>query len=329
MRSPLGTRRTVGAVETDAIPYLEDEYNIAGVDEFALIGDAPKNYLISRTRGEAHAHIAKAPRKEGPIECVTEYLISRVGRRLPLNVAEGRLARLRNTGAKADDVRFLSRQFLDRAAGEQLVHGSELVAGCFEMKNEDLDREVPKGKEWSFYTVNLIDEVLRHTAKHGEHEQLRAAFARMMAFDAIVGANDRHAQNWGVVKNARRLGPLRFAPIFDTARGLFWNQKDAVLLEWDTEKRRREAVERYAKRSVPLIGFERAERPNHFDVVAHMARDPRFRVPVLQIVRAFDPDDVTKLLHVEFRRLLARRRLEYIDELLRFRHATLRTVCEL
>ena len=79
--------------------------------------------VISRSRGEAHAHIAKAPRKEGPIECVTEYLISRIGRHLPLSVAEGPLARLRTGGAKFDDVRFLSRQFLDRAAGEQLVHG--------------------------------------------------------------------------------------------------------------------------------------------------------------------------------------------------------------
>jgi hypothetical protein len=324
----LGTSRTLGEVQPSGIPLLEDEYDVAGVERFALIGDAPKNYLISRASGEAHAYIAKGPRREGPIECVTEHLISRIGRQLPLAVAEGRLVRLPTARAGAVDIRFLSRQFLDRAQGEQLVHGSELVAGCFEMQDKELEREIPRGGEWAFYTVDLVDEVLAHTAKHGEHEDLRASFARMMAFDALVGANDRHAQNWGVIKNARRIGPLRFAPVFDTARGLFWNSSEARLLKWDEAARRQQEIERYARHSLPLIGFETAQRPNHFDVIAHMVRDSRFRTPILHVLRAYDPAETSHLLHVEFRRILSRRRLEYIDGLLRLRHATLIEVSE-
>jgi hypothetical protein len=322
MRSLLGTRSTTAEVAVGRIPYLEEGFRVAGSDEFALIGDAPKVYLISHSIGERQAYIAKAARREGPIECATEYLISRIGAHLPLRIAEGRLVRLRSP-SKATDVRFLSRQFLNRSLGEQLVHGSELVARCFEIKGEELYREVPKGHEWGFYTVDLIDQVLASIATHGEGPRLRAAFARMMAFDAIIGANDRHPQNWGVITTARTVGPLRFAPIFDTARGLFWNHHDPRLEAWDREGSREEKIEHYANRSVPLIGLERASRPNHFDVLAEMASDARFRAPIVQVLRAYDPDTVTRLLHLEFRHLLARRRLEYVDALLRFRHARL------
>ena len=325
VRSPLGTRKTTHEVCIENIPYLEDGFRVAGGDEFALIGDAPKVYLISHAAGEAQAYIAKAARREGPIECVTEYLITRISRHLPLRTAEGRLVRLRTTSAEPD-VRFLSRQFLNRSSGEQLVHGSELVARCFEIKGEELFREVPKGHEWSFYTVDLIDQVLGNVATHGEGPELRAAFARMMAFDAIVGANDRHPQNWGVITTARTVGHLRFAPVFDTARGLFWNHHDPRLEKWDNEGSRNAKIEHYANRSVPLIGLEKSVRPNHFDVIAEMAADARFRAPIVQVLRGYNPDAVTRLLHNEFRRLLSRRRLEYIDALLRFRHAKLKEV---
>jgi hypothetical protein len=32
--------------------------------------------------------------------------------------------------------------------------------------------------------------------------RLLDGFARMLAFDALIGANDRHAQNWGVIESA-------------------------------------------------------------------------------------------------------------------------------
>lgn len=144
---------------------------------------------------------------------MTEYLISCLGKMLPLSVAEGGLCRLPVQRGEPPDVRFLSRQFLNRAAGEQLVHGSQLVARCFEMGEMDLVGEIPKGKEWQFYTVDLIDDVLGTTARtKNDHERLRGGFARMMTFDALIGANDRHPQNWGVIESALAQGTLRFSP---------------------------------------------------------------------------------------------------------------------
>lgn len=50
----------------------------------------------------------------------------------------------------------------------------------------------------------------------------------MLVFDAIVGNNDRHFYNWGVIVDLKGMKPPRFSPVYDTARGLFWNQSE----EW-------------------------------------------------------------------------------------------------
>jgi len=293
-----------------------------------VIGDAPKNYLTFGS-GETRAYIAKKPRREGPIECVTEYLIARIGASLPLRVAEGRLAQLPVKRGDPPDVRFLSRQFLNRAAKEQLVHGSQLVAGCFEIQDQELYQQIG-GNEWQFYTVDLVDEVLRSTTKaKDEQNRLTASLCRMMAFDSLIGANDRHAQNWGVVQGAVEAQPARFAPIFDTARGLFWNYGERRLKELDEAGRRNFEVEKYANGSMPLIGIQATTRPNHFDVIAYMVQNARYRPSVCQVVGAFSPDRMARLLHLEFRHLLTRRRLEYIEAVLRLRHQKLMRICGL
>jgi hypothetical protein len=331
----LGTRRTRvdRGVAVGAIPYLESGYDaFPAVGEHYLGGDAPKLHIVFPSEtAHAREYIAKAPRREGPIECVTEYLISRIGRSLPLRIAEGRLVRLQTPPSGESDVRFLSRMFVNKSAGDKLEHGVELVARCFDMDESQVWKEVPTRSEWSFYTVDLVDRVLEHVAGASSevHSALRSAFARMMAFDALVGANDRHSQNWGLLVNVLRPVPPSFSPIYDTARGLFWNHSEERLSSVLDQERNR-YVESYAERSTPLIGTESDSKPNHFDVIAYMMAPDnrrRFAPAVRQVIEAFKIEDVRKLLHVEFRRLLSRRRLEFVEQLLRFRHRRLISIC--
>lgn len=336
IRSELGQgrRRSPGAdpyaVNIDAIPFLAEPYRVHGVEEVVIIGDAPKNYVTCGGDTEPVAYIAKQPRVEGPIECVTEYMIARLGAELPLRVAKGRLVRLRTPGNE-NDVRYMSRYFLSRVRSEQLIHGSQIVAGCFEIQEKQLAEEIPKGRDWEFYTLELVAESLASlTGSGGDHLALYRAFARMITFDAIVGANDRHAQNWGVIKSAVHEGPIRFAPVFDTARGLLWNMSEETLERWDRSRTRSDEIARYAEKSRPLVGIAGAStRPNHFDLVAHMAANKLLRSDVVHVVEGLSLPGVAKTLHVEFRRLVSRRRLECIVDLLKYRHGKLRRVCGL
>lgn len=94
---------------------------------------------------------------------------------------------------------------------------------------------------------------------------------------------------------------------------------------------REDGIERYANGSMPLIAMEGKGRPNHFDVIGYMAtaHGGRYRPDILRVVEAYSPDATARMLHVKFRRLVSRRRLEFIDALLRYRYAKVRRVCGL
>jgi hypothetical protein len=260
-------------VQVAAIPFLKSDYRVINVRELGIGGAAPKDFVVcTEVPNFGLAYVAKKPSKShsGYRECVVEYLISRIGRELPLRVAEGRLARLRVPHGEPDDVRFMSRYFL-RHGQQSLLHGVELVAQAYGVTTSHVAQQAKEQRhESQFYTVQMIDDVLGEVSQSNEvHLRLRASFARMMAFDALVGANDRHAENWGAIEDVRNSRLLGFAPIYDTARGLLLRLSDEQLMNWYASDPEQELA-KYAQRSVSLIGTGAHERSNHFEVFRHM-----------------------------------------------------------
>ena len=157
-------RHLVGDANPRAIRRLDGEFRI---EDFTIGGAAPKVFIVFETPIPLQeAYIAKAPSKGNSTacECITEHLISCIGRMLPLKVAESRLAIL--PGGPVPDVRFMSRYFLK--TGEALRHGIELVASCFNLPRAQMAQEIPPGapEERRFYTVDLIAEVLSQVARN-------------------------------------------------------------------------------------------------------------------------------------------------------------------
>lgn len=327
MRHRLGTERIrhrlQGDVNIGVIPCFHARFHID--DKRSVGGAAPKAIVVVSANEQ---YIAKAPSKPNSTarECVTEYLISRLGKLLELKVARSRLAILPGSGADWD-VRFMSRVFL-KPGTEQLRHGIDLVAAAFDMEKERLVQEIRPGEpeERRFYTVELVEEVLAKTGRTlKEAESLRRGFARMAAFDALIGTNDRHSENWGIVENVIDAeAPRRFAPIYDTARALFWNYSDAQLEEkGGTPRDRRHFIQNYADSSRPLITSGDAT-DNHFRVVEKTLRTRSMLPAALrELLAKYDPGHVRRLLQSEFGRLLSRIRLELIDDLLTYRYNVL------
>ncbi len=75
------------------------------------------------------------------------------------------------------------------------------------------------------FTFQFSEEAVRSRfTKYAD--EIMEAFVKMLIFDAIVGNNDRHFYNWGVIIDLLEKKAPTFAPVYDTARGLFWNYSE-------------------------------------------------------------------------------------------------------
>ena len=299
-----------------------------------MAGAAPKDLLFFGKRARPEAEfIAKKPRKFGPRECVTEAMLSAIGRDLPVKLAQWRLARLPVPAGHSPDVRFMSRVFLARGE-EQLIHGVELAARFLDAREDELRRVFnldDKKQERKFWTVGVVLDALEGAAEdRDEFESLRDGFARMLAFDCFAGAVDRHPENWGIIENVVRPARKRYAPLYDTARGLFGTHSEEKLIAIDERGDRAGAVARYALKSHPIFsptGMP-GEKLNHFDLLRQALIDfpDDLGPPVRQIIGAVDLAAIERNLRKSFSRIVTRRRLDFVTELLRFRYERLKFV---
>ncbi|HEX9242395.1 MAG TPA: HipA domain-containing protein [Anaeromyxobacter sp.] len=324
-------------IDVAAIPLLPKAgWRLHPVEEMQIGGAAPKDYLVfgGLDDPQAPAYIAKKPGKYGYRECVTEQMISRIGQTLPLKLAASALVRLPTSG-REPDVRFLSRSFLIRGR-TQLKHGVELVAdyvGASQSELNDVFNLGNKEAESRFYTLETVVCVLEWWARNDEERRgLLERFGRMLAFDAIVGAPDRHAENWGVIEHPGSPDVRRvLAPVYDTARGLFVDHREHKFLQIEARGRLEEHVQSYAAKSRPVFGCaDGPGKPNHFDLIRYALRRYRstLRGPVSQMLTAYRSERIEPMLQQEFGRLISPLRMKYVTALLRYRVATLRRILE-
>jgi len=335
-------------VNVRAIPVLKSGgWKLLSAEDAALIGAVPKDYLVyglPRSRGSRRTEAAERRRTDGPVlagisksyvakrgryqlsalECTTEEIISKIGAMLPVDVATSKLVRLRRADPFGPryEVRFLSRDFVDPARFV-LRHGMELVADYFDTVPDDVVRTFrfgDKREERRFYTVGNMLTILRSLyGKDAEvRRRLEVGFAKMLAFDAVVGAPDRHLMNWGLLLPRKpEHDSVRFAPLFDTARGLFTNIADEHLARHSAKWGRQGYIERYARKSRPVLGDDRGRRVNHFGLVARIAREHRELLPPMREVSdGTSVEAMERMLQRRFRRIITPFRLHFIADLL-------------
>jgi hypothetical protein len=329
-------------VNLKAIPILPaGEWRLYGPEDMPLIGAAPKSYLAygDFNRPDCQAYFAKkGTRPLGAYrDCVTEEIISKVGQALPLRMARSRLVRLPVPFGAPPDVRFMSRNFVRR--GEQLLlHGLEVVAEYLNTKPDEVHRVFnldDSESEHRFYTVHHLVAVLRWFCREDDKERSSVldGFARMLAFDALVGAPDRHAMNWGLlVPLSGNTRPVKFAPLFDTARGMFREMTDARLKQIERNGEREDFIRNYARKSRPVFGIGEAgpERCNHFQLVQCALNDfpGELGDSIGRFIRGVRMPELETLVRRKFRRIISPTRVSFILGLLRHRHNLLKNLLE-
>lgn len=305
------------------IPAIKrDRYHVESTSTLSIHGDAPKCFLLVKesTPGK-HIRwkvnwtkfIAKVGSKWYPVESITEQIITRIGQCFGFDVADSRLC---NVGRQ---VRFLSRYFL--RGQESLTHGIEIFRE--ELGHEMVEEIADKRLEREFYTFSTVLDSI-HRAYPIEQDEIIPAFIKMLLFDAIIGNNDRHPANWGVITSAKQSIRSRFSPIFDTARGLFWNMDEQGVR---TRLNDPKSLESYVQRSKPLIGWDGEKELDHFTLIQRIIQNyPEYKSIIAGAISHLDLEKCANMVNGEFGHLLSEERLHLIDRCLGLRITKLRSL---
>lgn len=122
----------------------------------------------------------------------------------------------------------ISLNFVDRQAGQALVHGNEILATSVTA----YDRE--KTFRQSDHTLQNIETAIRDLFPHDRADAALAELAGYLVFDALIGNTDRHHENWGLLLHFLDEPPTlvpSVAPSFDHASSLGRELRDGRRVE--------------------------------------------------------------------------------------------------
>lgn len=302
-------------------------------DSITINGDAPKKFIgiyeyqLLNSKHKANRknwirYIAKTGHKHYPLESITELLLNRLGTIFGLQMADARIAMI------GGQLRFLSRYFLNPLK-EELVHGADILAGFLNEDTSLFIEEVDKEKltrEW--FTFQFVESAVSSIFLYRKDEIMKELI-KLIIFDALVGNNDRHFFNWGVVRSIDGSFQPYFSPVYDTARGLFWNYSEAKLTDIvEVNKIVDSHIRKYCKSSRPKIGWENERNLNHFVLFEKIynKNDYILKEEIRELLAPSVLEQMLVEIEQNFSALMSVNRITMICKCLKYRFKELRNI---
>jgi hypothetical protein len=276
-------------------------------------GDAPKDFVSDREYRQGHRsrrrpfvqYIAKVGSKFYPLESIVEDYLTRVGECLGVNIAGSKLRIIEG------QVRFMSKYF--RTGSDTLTHGAELYESC--LGKDNYQALADRKEEKTFFTFEDTTEAIS-TAFPDFADSIIKGYVEMIVFDAIVGHNDRHPYNWGVIVPTKKARKPRFSPVYDTAHALFWNNSEEKVVRMLNDPK---LLENYALKSQPAICWDR-EKVDFFELIGLIwERYPSYRDNIERFLDVQKLENAIEVLHTQYEELLSLERRELMEQCLRLR----------
>ncbi len=246
-------------------------------------------------------------------------MINRIGIELGLNMNEVRLV------VANGQIRFLSKYF--RKSNEVLVHGAEI---CGEyLDDRDMAAQIANNKKTSrqLFTFEFICKAILYVFPE-VYESVVCDLVKMIAFDAIVGNNDRHFYNWGVINTIKKGGKApKFAPIYDSARGLSWNESEESIVKHHTHhKQNGQKIVNYIEQAKPRISIEEDSDINHFGLISFVKSiKEEYAEIISKLISEEQEKRVLKMLERDVFKHFSNERREMISLVLKKRFEQLRS----
>lgn len=250
-------------------------------------------------------YIAKTGHKWYTIESISEHLFTRIGQSFGLNMAKSKLC------FGCGQLRFLSQYFLKK--DRQLIHGAEIYPGF--LSDEEFVQQIEaEDKARDFFTIRFTKRAIKYFFPDFV-DDIFNDFLKMVVFNAIIGNNDRHFYNWGIVRNIKGQSNPYFSPVYDTARGLYWNISEDKLPSRVNLK----SQEKYVAGSKPKLGWENESDINHFklfDLIYTFRNEYGVDSSVFDILDEKKLWNSIDVLNTEFKTLLSEQRRELVKNCL-------------
>lgn len=315
-----------GFVNTGKITRLKEKNYF--IIEIPLDGDAPKQYIkayfyykncprVSKPK-KWNKYFAKFGGKSYPHESLIEYSINKIGEYLGLVMNETEIV------IANEQIRFLSKDFITKE--KKLIHGIEILAEYYEDKQFVIEINKDRKKRREYLTFEEVERAIKHVYKK-ESDDLLHNLVKMVTFDAILGNNDRHFYNWGVIGNIRKKDSgVVFSPIYDSSRGLLWNKtEDSVKKMYIQSLTDSKIIEGYIQKSKPRMSFEDSPNCNHFDLINYLVKkNDKYRIIVKYLVNLDKQKDILVKMEQELRPFFGKERFSLMKKIIILRFEKLR-----
>jgi len=298
------------------------------IKDISVTGDAPKDIIRFYEYGKASKrnykkwpiYIAKLGHKYYPTESITEQLITDIGLTYGFDMASSKICFI------GGQIRFLSLYFLNNKKDE-LLHGADLYAGFLNNDRQFIDDIEENKMTQDFFTIKFTKEVLDDFFDENG-KQIFINFMRMLFFDGLVGNNDRHMYNWGIVRDIFGKDIAVFSKIYDTARGLLWNRTEEQLDKIINNNNINSFVKKYCENSKPKIGIENMKVVNHFELIERYKEHYKADNFIYSIFANEMLENVINMIDKKYSKLLSKNRRIMIIEILKFRFNKIKEILD-
>lgn len=298
-------------------------------DTISVDGDAPKKFIgvydNTLLRGKHRTnkknwvrYIAKTGHKWYPIESITEFLLNKLGEVFGLKMANSRIVVI------GGQLRFLSEYFIKQET-EELIHGAEIISAYLNVEPSYVEEVDKQHLTRELFPLQLIEQAVKAMFPKQADEILRA-LVLLIIYDAIVGNNDRHFYNWGVVDTHNNKKQPYFSPVYDTARGLFWNySEDSIHKLLGNGSNVDAAIQKYCQKSQPKIGWEGLAKINHFELVNEIFNKEFYisKSEIKTLISYKVLEKMQEIIRTEFCSLFSGNRVLVINKCLSYRFTEL------
>lgn len=255
--------------------FLETTFNIKGTRPKRMVIDKKGNKAIFKYEGLGYTST----------ESCSEKLCYEIAKVLGYKCARIELAKDDN-----GTLGILNYLFVD------ITKGEHIDAVAYLNKNNS-ERSL-------FYTISNIKRVLDELDCN-----LFTQFIKIMIFDALVGEQDRHEENWGIRKID---GKFELSPLYDNGDSLLANFKDDNFAQKYYNGTR--DFESYINKSKTIIYKENSQkRYKHFELIEELNNEYHDIVQSeLENLKKLTDDKIHRIVEMIPNNLLTNKHKEYI-----------------